>query len=210
MRKNVKLKLWSFFWVFVVVFLFVLLSYFIQTKMDFFEGLIVEGWLGMVVYVLLKIVATVVAPITVLPLIVLAVGLWGVLVAALLSILGWTLGGVIAFWLARKFGVPIVEKLVPLGEIYRLEDKVKIGNTFWSVLFLRMIVPVDVLSYALGLFSRIGFWSYALATFIGVIPFAFVFAYLGEVPYVYQIILGLVFLIGLLAVLVFRELKARS
>ncbi len=210
MRKNVKLKLWSFFGVFIIVFLFVLLSYFIQTKMDFFEGLIVEGWIGMVIYVLLKIVATVLAPITVLPLIVLAVGLWGVLVAALLSILGWTLGGIAAFWLARRFGVPVIRRLVPLDEIYRLEDKMKVGNSFWSVLLLRMIVPVDVLSYALGLFSRVGFWSYSLATLIGVIPFAFIFAYLGEVPYVYQIILGLVFLIGFLAVLIFREVFGKS
>jgi uncharacterized membrane protein YdjX (TVP38/TMEM64 family) len=207
MKKDFKLKLWSFFWVFVVVFLFVLLSYFVQTNLGFFEGLIVSGWMGMVSYVLLKIVATVVAPITVLPLIVLAVGLWGVLVAAILTILGWTLGGVIAFGLARKFGVPIVHRLVPLDEIYEFEDNVKIGNTFWSVVFLRMIVPVDVLSYALGLFSRIGFWKYALATFIGVIPFAFAFSYLGEVPYVYQVILGLVFLIGFLGYLIFREIK---
>jgi uncharacterized membrane protein YdjX (TVP38/TMEM64 family) len=205
--KNVKLKLWSFFGVFVVIFLFVLFSYFIQTNLIFFEGLIVGEWIGMVAYVLLKIVATVIAPITVLPLIVLAVGLWGIWIAALLTILGWTLGSVIAFGLARKFGVPIVRRLVPLEDIYKFEDKIKIGNTFWSVVFLRMIVPVDVLSYALGLFSRIGFWKYALATFIGVIPFAFIFSYLGEVSYAYQIIFGLVFLIVFLGYLIFREVK---
>lgn len=207
MSKNIKLKLWSFFGVAVVVFLFVLFSYFIQTKLSFFEGLIVDGWFGMVIYVLLKIVATVFAPITVLPMIVLAVGLWGVFIAAVLSVVGWTIGGVIAFGLARRFGVPIIKRFISLDEIYKLEDKMKIGNTFWSVLFLRMIVPVDVLSYALGLFSKIGFGSYALATFIGVIPFAFAFAYLGEVPYIYQMILGLVFLIGVLVWLIFREVE---
>lgn len=210
MRKNVKLKLWSFFWVAVVVVLFVLLSYFVQTKMDFFEGLMIEGWFGMVVYVLLKIVATVFAPVTVLPLIVLAVGMWGVWTAAVLTVVGWTIGGVIAFGLARRFGVPIVKRFVSLDELYEFEDKVKIGNGFWSVLFLRMIVPVDVLSYALGLFSRIGFWTYAFATFIGVIPFAFAFSYLGEVPYVYQVVLGLVFLIGVLAVLIWREVGNKA
>jgi uncharacterized membrane protein YdjX (TVP38/TMEM64 family) len=205
MKKSVKLKLWSFFWVFVIVFLFVLFSYFIQTKMGFFEGLIVGSWVGMVVYVLLKIVATVFAPITVLPLIVLATGLWGVWVAALLTVIGWTLGSVIAFGLARQFGVPIVKRFISLDEIYEFQERVNIGNGFWSVIFLRMIVPVDVLSYALGLFSKIGFWTYALATVIGVIPFAFAFSYLGEVHYVYQIALGFVFLIGFSGYLIFKE-----
>ena len=195
---------------FVVVFFFVLFSYFIQTKMEFFEGLVVGGWVGMVVYVLLKIVATVFAPITVLPLIVLATGLWGVWVAAFLTIIGWTLGSVIAFGVARKFGVPIVKRFISLDEIYEFQERVNIGNGFWSVIFLRMIVPVDVLSYALGLFSKIGFWTYALATVIGVIPFAFAFAYLGEVHYVYQVVLGLVFLIGFLGYLIFKEVSQKK
>jgi len=210
MKKSFKLKLLGFFWVFLIVFLFVLLSYFVQTNLDFFKGLIVNGITGMVIYVLLHVLATVVAPITVLPLIVIVVGLWGVWVAAFLTVLGWSIGAFIAFWLSRRFGVPIVKRFISLEDIYKFEEKVSIGNNFWSVLFLRMIVPVDVLSYALGLFSKIGFWSYALATVIGVMPFAFAFAYLGEVPYVYQIILGLGFLIVVLGFLIFREIVSRS
>ena len=207
MRKNVRLKLWGLLWVFIFIFIFILLSYFVQTNFEFFEGLIIEGWIGMLSYVMLKIVATVVAPITVLPLIVLAAGLWGVWVAAFLTVLGWTIGSVIDFGLARKFGVPIIHRFIPLEEIYKFEDKVKVGNTFWSVVLLRMIIPVDILSYALGLFSRINFWKYVLATFIGVIPFAFAFAYLGGMSYVYQIIFGLIFLIGILGYMIFREIK---
>ena len=210
MRKDIKLKLAGFFSLFIVVFLFILFSYLVQTNLSFFEGFVVGGWLGMMVYVLLKIIATVFAPISVLPLIAVAVGLWGFWAAVFLTILGWVIGGIIAFGLARKFGVPIVRSFISLEDIYKLEDRVKIGNTFWSVVFLRMIMPVDVLSYALGLFSRIGFWNYALATIIGVVPFAFVFAYLGEVPYIYQIILGFVFLIGVLGYLIFLELKLFS
>jgi len=207
MRKNVKLKLWGFFWVVVVVFLFVLFSYFVQTNLDFFERLIVVGWLGMVAYVLLKITATVFAPVTALPFIVVAVGLWGFWVAVFLTVLGWTVGGVIAFCLAREFGVLIIKKFISLEDVYKFEERVNVGNGFWSVVFLRMVVPVDVLSYGLGLFSKIDFWKYTLATFIGVVPFAVVFAYLGEVPYIYLIMLGLCFLIGVLGLLIFREVR---
>ncbi|HDL02453.1 MAG TPA: TVP38/TMEM64 family protein [Candidatus Pacearchaeota archaeon] len=210
MKKNIKLKLWSFFWIFVVVFLFVALSYFVQTRLDFFEGLIVAGWVGMVIHVLLNVLAVVFAPITVLPLISLAVGLWGVGMAVFLTVLGWTLGSFIAFGLSRKFGVPIIRRFISLDELYTLEDKMKVGNTFWSVLLLRLIVPVDILSYALGLFSHISFWSYALATVIGILPFAFGFAYLGGVPYIYQAVLGLGFLIIVLVVLIFREVWGKK
>ena len=209
MKNNSKLKLWAFFWAVLVVFLFVMFSYFVQTNLGFFEGLMVDGILGMMIYVLLKIIATVFAPVTALPFIVLAVGLWGFEVAVFLTALGWTLGGMIDFLLARKFGVSIIKKLVPLEDVYKFEERVNVGNSFWSVVFLRMIVPVDVLSYGLGLFSRIDFWKYSLATFIGVIPFAFTFAYLGKMPYFYLLILGLGFLIGILSLLIFKELRAK-
>jgi uncharacterized membrane protein YdjX (TVP38/TMEM64 family) len=210
MKKNVKLKLWSFFGVFLASALFISFSYFIQTRLEIFDSAIMGGGFGMVVYFLLNVLAVVLAPITVLPLIVLAVGFWGIWIAVILTVFAWTLGSVIAFLLARRFGVPIVRRFVSLENIYKFEERVKIGSGFWNVVFLRMILPVDVLSYALGLFSRIGFWTYALATFIGVIPFAFVFAYLGEVPYFYQVIAGLVFLIVFLGYLIFRELKLVS
>jgi len=51
-----------------------------------------------------------------------------------------------------------------------------------------MAIPVDVLSYTLGLFTSISFSRYLLATFIGVIPFAFFFAYAAGFPTVLQVI----------------------
>ena len=65
-----------------------------------------------------------------------------------------------------------------------------------------MIIPVDILSYALGLFSKIKFWPYVIATFIGVIPVTFLLAYIGSVPFIYQIlaflIVGIIILVGLI------------
>lgn len=207
MRKRVKLKLWGFFGVFVIVFLFVLFSYLVQTNLDFFESMIVGGVFGMFIYVLLKIIATVFTPVTALPFIGVAVKFWGFAWAVFLTVLGWTIGGALAFWIARRFGVPVIRKFISLEEIYRFEDRVNIGNSFWSVILLRMIVPVDILSWALGFFSKMDFWKYNLATFIGVIPFALVFAYLGGVSYIYQIVIGLLFLIGVLLILILRELR---
>ena len=63
-----------------------------------------------------------------------------------------------------------------------------------------MIVPVDILSYALGLFTDMKTRDFTIATIIGITPFSFVFAYLGSVPFQYQLIaagvFGIVFLVG--------------
>jgi hypothetical protein len=49
--------------------------------------------------------------------------------------------------------------------------------TFWNIVLLRMVIPVDVLSYALGLFVPMPLSRYVLATAIGVSPFAIIFAF---------------------------------
>ena len=60
-------------------------------------------------------------------------------------------------------------------------------NPFWSVVLLRLVVPMDVISYVLGLFTDIGWLKYAAATAIGLTPSAFLLAYLGKLPNAYEI-----------------------
>ena len=140
--------------------------------------------------------------ISAIPLFPIASALWGENITALLGVLGWTIGAVIAFVIARKYGVAIVGKMIPLKKLYKFEKKIPTGNLFFTVVFIRMVLPIDGLSYVLGLFSKMSLKSYTLATVIGLIPFCFVFAYLGAIPVYYQIIflmIGLgVFLIGFL------------
>jgi uncharacterized membrane protein YdjX (TVP38/TMEM64 family) len=62
-----------------------------------------------------------------------------------------------------------------------------------------MFLPSDLLSYALGLFSSVKLRTFAFATFIGFIPLALIFSYLGVLPPIYQVIgfvvLGLVIIL---------------
>ena len=142
----------------------------------------------MFVYVLILIFATIVAPVNAFPLLPVASSVGGWIITGILSIIGWTIGAVIAFTLARKYGVPLIIKFVPLGDVAKYEKLIPEENIFWSIVFLRMAVPVDVLSYILGLFSRIKLRTYFFATIIGVAPLAFIFAYIGGLPFKYQII----------------------
>jgi uncharacterized membrane protein YdjX (TVP38/TMEM64 family) len=181
----------SLFEAFTVVILFIVMTYIVHVNFPFFESLMDHSFLGMLFYVFITIIAIVIAPVSTLPLIPMATFMWGPFVSAVLSIVGWTLGSLIAFILARYYGVGLVEKFVSLKHIQKIEKTIPKENLFWSVVFLRMTIPVDVLSYALGLFSRISLKSYFVATLIGVTPFAFIFAYLGGVEAYYQILIFL-------------------
>lgn len=163
------------------------------------------GVWGMLLYVATAIGATVIAPVSATPLIPVATALWGVVPSALLSITGWTIGSVIAFWLSRKYGYEKISRFVRLQKIQMYAEKLPKKNIFWSVVFMRIVLPVDMLSYALGLFSSMSLRSYTVATIIGIAPFAFIFAYTAGLPlWVQGVALSI---IGVLLFLSYRQIR---
>jgi len=82
---------------------------------------------------------------------------------------------------------------------------------FWWIVLLRAIIPVDALSYAIGLFSRVSLWKYSLATFIGMVPMAFIISYAGEALFLNNIKLFLsyvfvfIILFAILSYIYYRE-----
>lgn len=151
-------------------------------------------------YVLIVVAAIVIPPIGVAFLLPVAAHVWGPLQGAILSILGWIIGSQIAFWLARRFGKSLVKRVVSLEKIESMEKYAHAKHIFWSVVFLRMALPVDILSYALGLFSDMKYWKYLLATAIGVTPFGIFFSYSAVFSFKYQITVaflgGIAFALG--------------
>lgn len=168
--------------------LFVFSAYVVQTHEKFFGDIIGnQGVVGIIIYTILAIITTVIAPLSSIPLMPIASNVWGAFITALASIMGWWIGSLIAFYISRTYGRELVEKFVAKEKLLELEKRVPEKNIFWSIVALRMAVPVDVLSYALGLFSNIQWRTYAYASLLGIIPFAFVFAYVGTLPFMYQI-----------------------
>ena len=171
-----------------IVVLFVLASMFVQENMELIRPMLDFGLFGMFIYLIVVIIAVVIAPISAFPLIPLASALWGWVASALLVITGWVIGAQIAFLLARAYGVPLIKKIVSLEQINKIEKIIPDENVFWGIVLLRMSIPVEVLSYALGLFSKISPRRYFLATVLGVTPFGIIFAYAGTVDFIYQMI----------------------
>ena len=203
-----KEKFKAFLGALVIISIFILVSYLVKNNQEFVSSIIGDGFAGILIYLLVVIIAIVVAPISMMPFVPIAANMWGWFNAALIHIVGWSLGSFIVFFISRKYGVPLIRKFVSLKKINEYEKKISKEELFWGMVVLRMITPVDILSYALSLFTKVNFRTYALATIIGIIPFAFAFSYLGTVPFYYQIA-GFV-LIGLIVTLVVEFYKKRN
>ena len=184
----------------IIIALFIVISYFMSRNVVFFENLITgnEIW-GSLIYILILAFSVVIAPVSSLPLIPVASNIYGVLITRILTMTGWLLGEIIAFGIARKWGKPIVKRLVKIKELEKIECRLHDEHKFFTlVLFRIFFFPADILSYALGLFTNVSWRMFIITSFIGVLPMAFLFAYLGTLPILIQVIF---FVIGLLVVL---------
>lgn len=151
-----------------------------------------------------------VIPLDVVFLIPIGVSVWGPVPTALMSITGWVVGAAVAFYIARNFGSGVVKKIIGLRHVEALERRIPKRNLFWIVVLWRMAVSVDVLSYALGLISKMSFGSYVLATAIGVAPFGFFFAYAGVLPAWYQALVLVIMAISIVSILYIYKLPQKE
>jgi uncharacterized membrane protein YdjX (TVP38/TMEM64 family) len=152
----------------------------------FIEGNPVSGAL---LYVLLNILDAMVAPGATIPLIPIASKAWGRIPAALVTTVGWTIGSLLAFLIARRWGASAVRKITSYERVKRLRKYIP-DNLFWSVALLRAVMPMDVISYVLGLFTEMPWLSYLAATSLGLLPSAILLAYLGKLPHAYEIFMA--------------------
>jgi uncharacterized membrane protein YdjX (TVP38/TMEM64 family) len=119
-----------------------------------------------------------VLPISALPLLPLAARVYGVWTTVLLTATGWWIGCIAAFVIARWARV-FLERLTSLEATRRLEAKLPADVGFSGIVFLRIILPGDIVGFALGLLKHVRFSTYAAASLLGTIPGAIVFSYAG-------------------------------
>ena len=109
---------------------------------------------------------------------------------ALLCILGWWIGAVTSFYIGRMYKEWLLTRYHSLKKYEFVDSYIPKNHTNASLIFLRMTMPVDVLSYALGIFStRISWKQNAVTTLIGITPFAFIFSYIGMFPAYTQVLI---------------------
>lgn len=134
--------------------------------------------LGAAIYLLALVASVVLLPLSSLPLLPLATRCFGVPLTALLSATGWWIGCLIAFQIAR-LGRGYLERVTSMAAVDRIEEKIPNDVGFGGIVVLRMILPVDVVSFALGLLKHLRFRTYAVASLLGILPFSLVWSYAG-------------------------------
>lgn len=166
---------------FVIFIILLTLSFFFDTPRMYAEEYLGESKaVTGAVYTMLIIVTTVFAPFAGLPLAPSVSIIIGPFLTALYSILGWAIGAYIAFFIARYLARPYLSRFVDTERLERYESYIPETHLFWWLIFLRVVMPVDILSYAIGLTSTIRFPLYAITTAIGIAPFSFIWAYGGN------------------------------
>lgn len=194
--------------VITIVFLFLFSSYAAQLhKKNLIEIIDNRGPESVIMYILLTIIATIVAPLSAIPFIPVASSIWGPFIVAIANIIGWSIGALGAFYISRKYGRAFVEKMISKEKLESIESRLPEKNIFWTIILLRMTVPVDVLSYILGFFKNIT-WKLYIVTLVGIIPFAFIFAYAGTLSVGFQILL--IILIAPILFLVWKKNNQRD
>lgn len=150
---------------------------YLLTLLEWTRGLGSWGYLALIaVYV--------VATVLFLPgsLLTLAAGfLFGVVAGSVVVSIGATLGACAAFLAGRYLARGKIEQKVAGNPRFGAIDQAVGSQGFKIVLLTRLspIFPFNLLNYAFGL-TRVRFWTYALASWLGMIPGTVLYVYLGS------------------------------
>lgn len=128
---------------------------------------------------------------------------YGSLLTGIIVSLGWTTGGILAFFIAKKYGTWVMCKILSEKRIAELSNLLPKKYLFWFVVFARIFLPLDIVSYYLGIFTKIKFRTYLLAYLIGVVPVAFFLAYVGNLTILQETI---IFVISIGVIVIVRFL----
>lgn len=158
------------------------------------------------IYIFVKAITYIFAPLTSGPIQVVAGTLFdNVWLGVLYTLIGEVIGGSISFWIARRFGRPVVERFVSEEGMQQVEDFYQNRMGGWvSLAAARVILFVvwDFLSYAAGLAESVKFRSYLLVSIVfGFIP-TFFFVWIGDAAVQDPRILVLAYAIVVVMVLV--------
>jgi uncharacterized membrane protein YdjX (TVP38/TMEM64 family) len=138
------------------------------------------GPLAPLMYILVKMLTYVFAPLSSGPIQLSAGILFGLWQGTFYTLIGEVVGGSISFLIARKLGRPIVKRLVGDDGLQRVDSFYETVGEWRSLLYARLFLfsIYDFISYAAG-FTRIKFSTYVvISTVAGFLP-TFVFVLFG-------------------------------
>lgn len=105
-------------------------------------------------------------------------GIWN---GTLFSTLGIYSGSIIAFYIARWLGWPLLRVFLPADKMEHLAFLLNSQKSIIGIFIVFLIpgIPKDILSYVAGA-TPINFWSFFIAASLGRLPGIFMSAYIGS------------------------------
>ena len=138
----------------------------LQEREDF-EGFVRSfGPIAPLVVILTIIVEVIVAPIPGFIPIISAGFIFGPIEGSIYALTGNVIGSAAAFFLSRKFGRPLVSKLIDKERLDKYEIAVSRQENLLLLFYFIPIFPIDVISFAFGL-SKIKFKKFFIITSVG-------------------------------------------
>jgi uncharacterized membrane protein YdjX (TVP38/TMEM64 family) len=178
--------------------LFLTVSFIVRQHSPVIDAFILKSYyVGIISFPIVAFIDAVTLPVA-LPIIPAASQIYGVGICSLLLLIGWTLGMMFSFYISRKYGLEVMKRFISTKGVYEIEGLMPCKHIFGTVVFLRLFLPLDISSFALGAFTKIDFKTYFFASFIGMIPSAIYLSYVGSLSFSSEVIglflgLGVVF-----------------
>lgn len=94
--------------------------------------------------------------------------IFGAFYGSVYTYIGNILGSFLIFWISRRFGRMLLEKIIGKEELGKYERLISRRENFLLFLYVFPIFPIDIISGAFGL-SNISFKKFSLAVSVGFI-----------------------------------------
>lgn len=147
----------------------------------------------------LAVVSTLVSPFSSVALVPFAIELWGTLTTLILLLMGWIVGGMIAYYLGKHVAYKILRIILPSSfEFYSRQVSKK--TKFWMALLFRAATPSEI-GYLFGII-KYDFSKYLLATIISEIPYAILAVYVSNALIAKNVLIFLSLGLLLLAIMI--------
>lgn len=173
----------------------------------------VAGWLIFIFFISVSVVFSPVNALIIMPIALISYGYW---LAATLTFIGNVIGGAINYYIARKFGRPVVEKIIGEKLIEKVDEFTEVAG--WKgFLILRILGSnyYDYVSYAAG-FTNLKDNLYFAITVPTSLAWTFLLYYLMEKAItfnevIYLVVIGMVYVASLyLGYEAWKKIQART
>lgn len=132
-----------------------------------------------VLFIVLAALSAMLSPFSSVPLVPIAIIIWGNLLTTTFLFVGWLIGGVLAYGAGYYAGYQFVSQLSSFEKVKYYRERISRKAEFFLIILFRIAMPAEIPGYVLGI-ARYNFWKYFLATFLAELPFAIVVSYASE------------------------------